>query len=105
LTGTDAPTLFLVPGFSLQRELQAFVTAGLTPYQALVASTRNVARYFGTLHESGTVAVGKRADLVLLRGNPLQDIAQTQAPAGVMVNGRWIARAEIDERLKRLVVQ
>jgi imidazolonepropionase-like amidohydrolase len=97
LLGTDAP---LVPfGFGVHRELQALVRAGLTPYQALATGTRNVAAYFGQLHEEGTVAVGKRADLVLLTGNPLNDITHTMNPAGVMVNGRWLSRATIDRGL------
>lgn len=94
LSGTDTP--IAIPGFSLHHELQGFVLAGLTPYQALTTSTRNVAAYFGTLNESGTVAVGKRADLVLLRGNPLVDIRNTTQPAGVMLNGRWLAQAALD---------
>ena len=95
LSGTDVGGTwipYMVPGFSLHRELAALVRAGLTPYQALVTSTRNVAAYFGTLTESGTVTVGKRADLVLLRGNPLVDIRNTTRPAGVMLGGRWLPR-------------
>jgi imidazolonepropionase-like amidohydrolase len=103
LSGTDGPDVpFMVctlPGFTLHRELAALVWAGLTPYQALATSTRNVAAYFGTLDESGTVAVGKRADLVLLDGNPLVDISQTMHIAGVMLNGRWLSRATLDRRL------
>ena len=78
--------------------------AGLTPYQALAAGTRNVAAFFGTLAETGTVAVGKRADLVLLAGNPLADIRQTARIAGVMLGGRWLARAELVRRVAALPV-
>jgi hypothetical protein len=97
LLGTDA-SLFSSPA-TIHKELQALVRAGLTPYEALLTGTRNMARYFGTLDSTGTVAVGKRADLVLLRGNPLQDIRHTAAPAGVMLGGRWLSRAAIDQRL------
>jgi imidazolonepropionase-like amidohydrolase len=83
----------------LQDELEALMRAGLTPYQVLLTGTRNVAQYFGTLDSSGTVAVGKRADLVLLNGNPLQDIRHTREPAGVMLGGRWLGRAALDQRL------
>lgn len=95
LTGTDEPPWIGV----LTRELQELVNQGLTPYQALSASTRNVAEYFGTLQERGTIAAGKRADLVLLTGNPLRDVRYTAQPAGVMLGGRWLSRAEIDRRL------
>jgi imidazolonepropionase-like amidohydrolase len=96
LLGTDAP---LLRG-GIHAELEALVKlAGLTPYQALVTGTRNVAQYFGTLDSAGTVTVGKRADLVLLSGNPLQDIRHTREPAGVMVAGRWLDRAALDQGL------
>jgi imidazolonepropionase-like amidohydrolase len=85
--------------FAPSEELQEFVRAGLTPYQALVTGTRNPAVYFGTLDSSGTIAVGKRADLVLLQGNPLQDVGHTARPVGVMLGQRWLDRAEIDARL------
>jgi imidazolonepropionase-like amidohydrolase len=81
------------------RELAALVRAGLTPYQALVTGTRNPAQFLGLLEERGTVAVGKGADLVLLYGNPLEDIRHTREPAGVMRAGRWLDRAELDRRL------
>jgi hypothetical protein len=103
LVGTDVP--FMVAGFGVHRELEALVRAGLTPYQALVAGTRNPATYLGTQEETGTIAVGKRADLVLLRGNPLTDIRQTVESAGVMVFGRWLSREAIVRRLAELVVR
>ena len=62
------------------RELESLVAAGLTPYQALETGTRNVAVFFGTSATTGTIAVGKRADLILLDANPLADVAQYDAP-------------------------
>ena len=103
LSGTDASTPYLVPGFSLHQELQALVRAGLTPYQALVTSTRNVAQYFGTLPESGTIAVGKRADLLLLDANPLLNITNTTHQTGVMIGGRWVPRTSLDAQLTKAV--
>src|SRR5688500_18244769 len=99
LLGSDAPQVYNVPGFSTHRELASLVAAGLTPYQALETGTRNVAAYFGTLKETGTVEAGKRADLVLLEADPLADIRNTTKRAGVMVRGRWLPQAEIRERL------
>jgi imidazolonepropionase-like amidohydrolase len=84
---------------NVQQDLAAFVRAGLTPYQALVAGTRNVAEYFGRLNDLGTVAVGKRADLVLLYGNPLANIGHMWELAGVMSEGRWLDRAGLDQDL------
>lgn len=102
LLGTDSPQRFSVPGFSIHREMQVMVEAGLSPYAVLVTGTRHIARYFGTEEETGTVAVGKRADLLLLEANPLEDVANVGRRAGVMVNGRWLPEREIEERLARM---
>jgi len=72
----------------------------LTPYQALATATRNVAVFLGTLDSTGTVTVGKRADLVLLDGNPLADIQAVAAPAGVVIGGRWLTREDLAARIK-----
>ena len=100
LLGSDSPTRWSVPGFSVHRELALYVAAGLTPYQALATGTRNIAVHFGTLKTTGTVEAGKRADLVLLEGNPLQNISNVSRIAGVMIGGRWLPRSEIDKRLE-----
>ena len=97
--GSDAPQFWNVPGFSAHRELRSMVDAGLTPYQALRTGTANVGLYFKTEATTGTLAAGKRADLLLLDANPLQNIDNSLKVAGVMVNGRWLSKAEIDKRL------
>jgi hypothetical protein len=99
LLGSDAPQIYNVPGFSVHRELESLVAAGLTPYQALETGTRNVAIFFGTLPQSGTIEVGKRADLILLDGNPLADIRNSSRQSGVMLGSRWLPKAEIETRL------
>jgi imidazolonepropionase-like amidohydrolase len=105
LLGSDAPQVWNVPGFSVRRELELLVAAGLTPYQALESGTRNVAEHFGTLDRTGTIAQGKQADLILLDGNPLADIANVNRQAGVMVRGRWLDAAEIGRRLAGMVAR
>ncbi len=95
LLGSDAPQIFNVPGFSLHRELRYLVQAGLTPYQALSTGTREVARFLGTPDDFGTVEPGRRADLILVEGDPLRDVANLRRRAGVMVGGRWLPEAEI----------
>ncbi len=106
LMGSDAPSLFHVPGFALRHEARSMEGAGLTPYEVLVAGTRNAAEYAQReLREAGnfgTVAPGNRADLILLRGNPFQDLEQLWNQEGVMVRGRWISREEMDGRLERM---
>ena len=97
--GSDAPQTWNVPGFSAHRELGAIVAAGLTPYEALKSATANVGVYFSTQSTAGTVTAGKRADLILLEANPLTNIANSSRIAGVMLNGRWLSKADIDARL------
>ena len=99
LLGSDAPQVFNVPGFSLHRELELLVAAGLTPYEALRTGTVNAARWFGWSDRLGTVEVGKEADLVLVDDDPLADVGNARRVHGVMLRGRWLDRAELDERL------
>jgi adenine deaminase len=97
--GADSPQVFSVPGFSLAHEMRAMVEAGVPTYAVLEAATRNPAAFFGREAEFGTVEPGKRADLILVEGNPLQDIRNVHRQAGVMVRGRWLPKEEIDRRL------
>src|SRR3712207_4221158 len=95
MAGSDTPELFLLYGFTLHRELRSLVEAGLSPYTALEAATRNPAEYLRALDRFGTVARGRRADLLLLEANPLESIANTERRAGVMVRGRWLPESEL----------
>lgn len=99
LLGSDAPQWFNVPGFSAHRELALMVESGLSPYQALRTGTVNVARHLGVSDRRGAIAEGFDADLVLIEGNPLIDIAAAGRIRGVMVAGRWYDRADLDARL------
>jgi hypothetical protein len=96
MSGTDVPVPLTVPGFSLHDELETMADVGLSPYDVLKTSTYNPALYLGELDSFGTVEAGKRADLVLLDANPLDDISNTQKIAGVMVRGRYFDRADLD---------
>ncbi|PYO93956.1 MAG: amidohydrolase [Gemmatimonadetes bacterium] len=102
--GTDSPRLYSVPGFSMVREMRSMAAAGLSTQQILRAATWDAARYFGAEQEFGSVAVGRRADLLLLNGNPLSDLANVGQRAGVMVNGRWLPEPEIEARLERIAL-
>ena len=103
LAGTDTPAgVHIFPGYSLHEELQRFVAAGFTPLEALQTATINPARFFGIEDQAGTVEKGKFADLVLLSANPLEDIANTQKIAGVIVNGWYYRGAELDKMLGRV---
>ena len=90
--GTDTPVQFVYPGIAVHEEMQNYVEAGLAPFDALMAATRNAAECLGLLSEHGTVETGKVADLVILDGNPLRDITHTQRIAGVVKGGRLFDR-------------
>jgi imidazolonepropionase-like amidohydrolase len=107
LLGTDAPQLFSVPGFSIHREVQVMRAAGLTPFQILRAGTSNVSEHVDKFYgraasRFGTVEVGQRADLLLLDANPLDDVANLQRRAGVMLRGRWLPEDELRVKLEAL---
>ncbi|HEX7121093.1 MAG TPA: amidohydrolase family protein [Gemmatimonadaceae bacterium] len=103
LAGSDSPEWFMAYGWTLHRELAAFVEAGLTPYQALLTATRNPAAFLGASAEWGSIEVGKRADLVLLNGNPLEDIRHTMDIEAVSLGGRWLDRAERERMIRAAV--
>lgn len=99
--GTDAGTFYLaiVPGFSLHRELQLMTANGYSPYEALLTCTVNAAkviRAMGKNSNFGTIEKGKRADLVLLKDNPLENIENTQTILGVMAAGKWLPKEELE---------
>ncbi|MDB4917210.1 MAG: amidohydrolase [Gemmatimonadetes bacterium] len=105
LIGSDSPQLFLLPGYAALQEIDAFVDAGLSPYAALEAATRNPAEYLGTSAEVGTVVPGKRADLILLEGNPLEQVSNLRRLAGVMLAGRWVDGASCDALRSEIVAR
>lgn len=99
LTGTDAPLRNSPPGFGLHEEFDLLRRGGLTPFEIIQAATLEPARYFGMLDSAGTVAAGKRADLVLLSGNPLSDIRNTRRIVAVMAAGRLYQGLEREQFL------
>jgi hypothetical protein len=105
LVGSDASAIAVVWGFSIHQELELFVKAGLTPYQALSAATRISSEVMGDPEEWGTIAVGKRADMVLLNANPLENIANTREIAGVMVRGRWLPQETLQGMLDEVAAK
>lgn len=100
LLGTDTPNPWVVPGFSVHEELKNFLSVGLTPFEVLTIATRNAAEFLGQ-DEVGTVEIGKRADLLLLGGNPLSDLEQLQDLRGVMLRGRWLSRDVLEALLAK----
>ncbi|HEX6823727.1 MAG TPA: amidohydrolase family protein [Candidatus Sulfotelmatobacter sp.] len=91
VAGTDQA----VPGHSLHREIELYVQAGFTPMEAIQAATLVPARVMGLGKDAGTVEKGKRADLILINGNPLDDIRNTRNVEYVITNGTMYHTAEL----------
>jgi imidazolonepropionase-like amidohydrolase len=102
LAGTDSGVSGVVAGYALHEELGALARAGLTNDQILRAATSGPAQWLGVDDDRGTVEVGKRANLLLLEGDPLGEISNTRAIAAVIHNGRVIERAALDAKLSEL---
>jgi imidazolonepropionase-like amidohydrolase len=96
LAGTDLSVNFkwLSPGASLHDELALLVDAGLSPMEALQAATRNPGRFLRV--DAGTIEIGKRADLVLLDANPLEDIRNVRHIRAVVLGGKLLERSRLD---------
>ncbi|HKG24393.1 MAG TPA: amidohydrolase family protein, partial [Thermomicrobiales bacterium] len=91
LVGSDAPNPFVVPGASLHRELELLVEAGLPPSEVLRLATQGNATALGAQDDLGTLMPGKKADLVLLEADPLEDIRNTRRIRLIMQDGVVVA--------------
>jgi imidazolonepropionase-like amidohydrolase len=97
MTGSDTPEFLWLYGFSQHREMKALADAGMPNFAVLQAATVNPSMFFGTLASVGTIEKGKRADLVLLEANPLDDILNTEKRAGVMLKGKYYTQEEMNK--------
>lgn len=102
IAGTDSPNPGMVHGFALHEELQHFVLAGLTPYEALKTATVNGGIWLKRSNELGMIKEGMLADLILLEKNPLTDIQNSKSLAGVMVDGTWYSKEALAELLSQV---
>lgn len=102
MAGSDTPEFLWLYGFGLHHELKALKDAGLSNYAVLAAGTRNPHEFFGTLEKAGTIQRGRRADLILLNANPLDNISATQDRAGVMLKGKWYPQGELNRWLDEI---
>jgi imidazolonepropionase-like amidohydrolase len=97
IAGTDSGIDIVSPGISIHDELAELVAAGLSPYQALRAATADAGRFLER-PGLGTITVGAPADLMLLEGNPLADIAHARRLAGIVLRGEWLSVAALRAR-------
>lgn len=90
VVGSHSAVPHAARGWAYQREMELLVASGLTPMQAIVAATSENAAFFRVTDRLGTIAAGKLADMVLVRGDPVADITRMRQIDRVMLNGRWI---------------
>lgn len=95
--GTDIPVPPSIPGHSLHMELEALVSAGLSPLEAIGAATVTPAMFFSLEDEMGSVDIGKKADMLILSKNPLEDIHNTQSIDGIVIQGLHLTPSDIEE--------
>jgi len=100
LVGTDTPNPFIVEGYSFHDELDNLSNVGIPNDDLLRMATIEAARFLGEEGEFGVVAKGARADLILVRGDPLTDLSVLREPVGVMVNGHWYERRDLQAILE-----
>ncbi|MEO6538259.1 MAG: amidohydrolase family protein [Ferruginibacter sp.] len=103
LSGTDSYNPYAFPGFSLHDEMALFVDFGMTAIEALRTATINPVKYLKMTDSLGTIERGKRADLVLLNGNPLKDISNTKNIYAVMLNGKLFTSGELIKMKENLI--
>jgi imidazolonepropionase-like amidohydrolase len=99
MTGSDTPEFLWLYGFGMHHEMKALKEAGLSNYAVLEAATKNPSMFFGTIDKVGTIEKGKRADLILLKANPLDNISATENRTGVMLKGKWHQQQELNRWL------
>ncbi len=96
LIGTDANNPFIVHGFAIYEEMQQFVDAGIPIEGVLNIATLKSAEFLGISDRVGSIEVGKEADLILLDMNPLEAIDNLDSRSGVIVNGRYTSREDLE---------
>ena len=100
MVGTDLVTPGIIPGFSVHDEMALWQDAGIPAADVLRSATLVPARFLGKADRLGTIAAGKAASLVLVRGNPLEDIGNAARIESVFLRGRYFRRADLDRMLE-----
>jgi hypothetical protein len=101
--GTDSQWKTDVHGFTVHDELKILAENGFSNYEAIETATKNAAISVNAINDWGTIKEGKRADLLLLEKNPLENINNTRTIAGLCLNGKWIDKKSIDKILVDLM--
>jgi Amidohydrolase family len=100
IAGVDASEIYSVPGFAILEEMKLYSQAGLSNYDILKTATINPAKYAKNEASFGTIEKGKNADLILLEGNPLENLESVSKVNGVFVNQKFYLKEEILKMMK-----
>ncbi|PWJ52851.1 imidazolonepropionase-like amidohydrolase [Dyadobacter jejuensis] len=100
LLSQDASNVFQVPGFGLLEEMKLFKKAGFSNHEILVIATQNPAQFFGESDRLGAVRTGFKANLIMLAGNPLEDIENIKKVDGILLGEQWHTREFLEGQIK-----
>lgn len=103
LLGTDKAVPYVVAGFSEYLEMELLSEAGLSNYEVIETATINAAKCLGKDKEIGTIEIGKKADLIIVKDNPLQNLKALRNHDGVIKDGIWYSREKCDQLLKEIM--
>ena len=90
VVGSHTRSPFADTGYAFQREMELLAATGMTPLEVITAATKNGSEFFGIEDRLGTIEAGKTADLILIEGDPSQDIEAMRNVKLVMLNGTWV---------------
>ncbi len=90
---------FIIPGYGYHEEMKIFARAGVSPYNILRATSYNAASFFGQADKWGSIEKGKRADLILLNANPLDNIHNVDKIEGITIKGKWLSKKSMEQML------
>ncbi len=93
--GSDGGSSIDLPGLMTHREMELLIESGMSPMEVIVAATRTGALALKKLEEMGTIEPGKKADLLLVTANPLEDIRNLRKIQATMLDGQWLDRARL----------
>ncbi len=99
LAGSDTGNQFVLPGESLHDELSLLHSCGLTPYEVIRAATFDASHFLELEDTQGTIEIGKRADLVLVKLDPRSNLHTLRRPVGVVSQGRWLPATQLDRSI------
>jgi len=105
ILGTDTGVQYVLPGFSVHEELQSWVDMGISTTDVLRSATTSAAAFVNAVNKFAEIKPELRADLVLLSGNPLEEIANASTPLGVMVQGRWFSNMKLTSMMEENIAE